>query len=414
MTDTVNQLVSYGLHSSASDWTTTPSLINVRLAENNHLWPKPEYSKIPRAGVRPDTNDPVTGLRGVPNQVLGDISMECEGLSASGAGDGVDSTSLNSTLESAYESVFGAAALTAAGDTTDGTDAGSGTTVTMDGAAVAYGNRMILVKGTTSGLYQARQVRGTSSADVTVCRALTTIVGGADTADEAEEVYCGQMWAVNNSVAGHKHQSWKIEHVGAYEGQFNGCFPQSAGWSMAFGDALKFNMGGMTSTEWTKQTAQGGSYSAPTSGSKIVCSPVYVYIGSTLMMASEVSVDTGLQVAPRPAGQADANMFGHVVVRSVPTISMTLTFGDVTAPQEATESLINTWQGTNANSTYTADVLVQAGDRPGGCAAWVAPAMDFTSVQKADVNGLQGVTITGTCTRPTGLSANSPLYHAIF
>lgn len=412
MTDTVNQLVSYGLHSSSSDWTTTPSLINVRLANNNHLWPKPEYNKISRGGVRPDTADALPGLRGAPNMVLGDVSMECEGLSAGGAGDGVDSGTLSSTLESAYESVFGAAALTADGDTSDGADAGSGTTVTADGSVVAYGRRLILIKGTTSGLYQARQVRGTSGANITICRALTTQVGAADTADEGEEIYSGQTWLVNNSVAGHKHMAWKVEHVGGFEGTFDGCFPQSAGWELSFGDILKFNMGGMTATQWSKQDAQGGSYSAATTGGKIVCSPIYFYIGSTLYMASDVSIDLGLQVAPRPAGQADANMFGHVVTRVVPTISATITYGDITAPAEATNTLINTWQGANANSSYTADVLIQAGDQPGGCAVWVAPAAEFTNVQRTEVNGLEAVTVTMTCTENS--DPPSPLYHAIF
>jgi len=412
MTDTVNQLVSYGLHSSSSDWTTTPSLINVRLAENNHLWPKPEYNKIVRAGVVPDTNDPVPGLRGPPNQVLGDISMEVEGLSGGGAGNDVESSTLSTSLASAYESVFGVAATSSQGDTTDATDAGSGTTVTMDGSPNATADEWVLVRTTTGGAYQARQAISRASSDLTVCRALTTIVGGADTADEGEVNYGGTYWYVSNAAASHKHQSWKVEHVGGVEGQFNGCFPQSAGWSMAFGEVLRFNMGGMTATEWTKQDAQGGSYSAPTSGDKVVCSPIYVYIGNSLMMASEVGIDLGLQVAPRPAGQAAANMFGHVVTRMAPTISMTLTFGDVTAPQEATNALINTWQGTYANSTYTADVLIQAGDRPGGCAAWRAEAMDFTSVQRVDVNGLEGVTITGTCTEASG--ALGPLVHAIF
>jgi hypothetical protein len=170
----------------------------------------------------------------------------------------------------------------------------------------------------------------------------------------------------------------------------------------------------MTATQWSKQDAAGGSYVAPTTGNKVVCTPLYFYIGNDLYMASEVNIDLGIQVAPRPANQTDANMFGHVVVRVVPTITATIMYGDITAPQEATNTLIDTWQGANANSSYTADVLVQAGDRPGGCAAWVAPAAEFVNVERTESNGMEAVNITMRATESSNADAAATFYHAIF
>ena len=413
MTDTVNQLISYGLHSSSSNWTTTPTMINVRLADNNHLWPKPEYNKITRSGVIPDTNDPVAGLRGPKNMLLGDVSMECDGLSSSGAGDGVAASSLSTTLESAYEALFGVAHDSSTGELTDATEAGTGTSLIMASSSVNAATDWVLAQNLSEGYYLARQIESVSTDTLTVCRGPTTIDGNADGWNESQTAYGALDWYTSNTTPNHKHMGWKVEHVGGYEGQFNGCFPMSAGWSLAVGDVLKFNMGGMTATTWTKQAAQGGSYSAPTSGNKIVCTPIYFYIGSALYMAHDISIDLGLQVAPRPANQTEANMYGHVVVRMAPTISATITYGDISTPQEATNSLVDTWQAaTAANSSYTADVLIQAGNRPGGTAAWRAEALDFTDVQHVDVNGMEGVRITGTCTEASG--AQGVLAHAIF
>lgn len=413
MTDTVNQLISYGLHSSSSNWTDTPSMINVRLADNAHLWPKPEYNKLTRSGVIPDTNDPVVGLRGPKNMLLGDISMECEGLSGSGAGDSTAASSLSSTLESAYESVFGVAADSSTGETTDATEAGTGTSLIMASSSSNAATDWILAQNLSEGYYLARQIESVSTDTLTVCRGPTLITGQADGWNESAVAYGGLDWYTANTSPNHKHMAWKIEHVGGFEGTFDGCFPQSAGWTMEAGGILRFNMGGMTATEWSKQDAQGGSYSAATTGGKIVGTPIYFYIGSSLYMAHDVSIDLGLVVAPRPSGQTDANMFGHVVVRMQPTISATITYGDITTPQEATNTLVNTWQAsTAANSTYTADVLIQCGNVAGGTAAWRAEAFDFRDVQHTEVNGMEAVRISGVCTEASG--AQGVLAHALF
>lgn len=415
MTDTLNQIISYGLHSSAYDWTSTPTTVDLQLAENVHFWPSPEYNKITREGVVPGNNENVPGLRGVPNMSLPDVSMECEGLSASGAGDATDADTLSSTLEYAYECVFGVASNGSIGDTADGLDAGSGTTVTCDGSPAAVGGDFVLVKTTTGGIYQARQVESRSGSDITICRALTTLVGAADTADEGEVIYGGQRFFLDLDAPNHKHLYFKSEHVGGYEGEFFGVMPGGANWSVTAGDILRFNMTGLMATSWTKQAAQGGSYSAPTTGSKIVAQPIYVYLGSTLLMASNVSIDLGLQVVPRPAGQAEANHFGMVVRGARPTISCTVLYGDGTAPAEITETLMNTLQGTAANATATNDVLVQVGDKPGSCAVWRMEAADATDVQRTTVDGLEAVQITFTAT-DVGAAGNNPgcLSHAIF
>lgn len=387
--------LAIGLHSSAADWETFPSS-TVDIDPDQISKPEWTYVNLPINPYRGD-GEGEPGINGAKAASI-PLDFVLRGVN-SGAGDGV-STSAATKMDAirlVLEALTGSAVSDDSGDTTDGVDAGTGTTVTMDGAAGNTDGNAILVKGATSGLYQAREVVSTSGADVTVCRALTS-GGGADTADEGEVAYASASWYLDADLGDHKHLGVDYEEDDGtrrqlYAGLGNGVFRLTGGAKLLFNTNLVFS-------DWEDVASGLSAYSAPTRGDPTPVIDAPFWMGSSEYLAYGHEIDLGLQLSPRTSDNAPNGFYGHRVFGFNATWKFKILRGGLT--REANEALLNTLQ---ARAT-TQDLLLQVGRTPGACWAFRAPAADIMAKEIVD-NGQTVIECTAELKR-SGNHSNVP------
>jgi hypothetical protein len=394
MSDRVNlNSLRAGIHTSTTDWTSTPGSLTFHRPLNSPIF-DPGYTAIERADQRAD-GATTPALRGPKNVSLPDITVELTGLSGGGAGDSTDASTLGHAVSDFLTSVMGQVASNATGETTDGSDAGSGTTVTADASTSFTDGDGILVKGTTSGKYVAREVTGASTADITIDRALTTDDGTADTADEGEVIYAARTYAPAMTTG--DHVPFYLDAEGEnFRRVFTGCHA-SASLTLGAGGMAQLNLSGIMATDWTDSPEANPTYADPTTGSPIVLVDCPMWIGSALYYGSVNSIDFGVTYEPRVAQGGPAGHWGMVATaKKAPTFTGEINFGALDG--EATDALLATWRGTYEHSAPTFDVGIQMGRQPGSAAYFRAPAARFTSINLAARGGQVVAQFTATCT----------------
>jgi len=391
--------VQYGQHASTTDWSSTPGSLKHLRPRNAPVWPIP-LTHRDRSGYQTGNQERIKDIVGSKGPEVTDLELDAYGLDSSGAGDGTDASTLDTDAYEILSVAFGGTQ-DGTGDTSDASDAGSGTTVTMDAAAAFAAGDGMLIKGTTSGKYVAREAVSVSSADVTVDRALTTDVGAADTADEDEVVYAARSFYL--APLQHDVSHLYVRAEGAdWRRDYYGCLFATLEIDATDPLALVYRVGGLQSTDWADDVSdENPSYSAPTRGSLINTYDSPLWLDSTLYMAHSVKAIVELAIAPR-TGQGGANgRHGFAVVGRTARIEATLRSGGLTTPHEVSDTAATTFRGDSV-----VDLGVQFGRSPGAASYLRAPAAEVR-LDPVDDNGMLGWQMVAHCTE-SGNHSNVP------
>lgn len=381
-----------GLHAS-NDWTTVPGSLK---------WVEPSsgvtyvgsYNAIERDLERDDAM-PYSKLQGTKNTGLRNFTLPIKGISG-GAGDGVSTDAYNKMDITAemLTAFCGAAPVDASGDTTTG--AGSGTTITCAGHGFAVGDA-VLVKGDTGAKYQTRFVTAVSAGSFTVCRSLTEDDGTAEGSGTGEVIYAGAVWQPAHGNANHLHLAADLETTQGRR--------QLVG--MLGNPTINFPAGGVAGlsvdldgSDWSAPALANPTFSAPTAGShiKVINSPMH--IGSSLYMATDISLDFGLDNQDRASDGAPNGRWGFATVSKAPVLRARVHYGSLTSPSEVTDAFLQTLQGETNQ-----DILVQIGRSAGACMAIRLPDADIRVGDPERTNGQWTLSLEMRGTRPAGGSA---------
>lgn len=391
MADTHEHLLRYKVGDNTSQWQAEPSGDPVYVVTTSPVVfrPAPEFRELPREGkVLPD-GEHVPGVRGIQNVEFGNLDFDLEGLSGGGAGDGVDASTLLSTMFPLLAAVLGGSQASTGG-VTDASDGGSGTTVNAaagDGAGFAAGDAM-LVKGTTSGSFQAREVVSVATDAITADRTLTDDAGAADTADEDEVLYGARTLYPVNNVSEPLHLWFASEHDNDAR-EVRGAMPTGMSLNVGAGDILRLILSGIRCTDWLTAIASGaGTYAAPTTGNPIVCAPLILHIGSTRYVAHDFGFDFGINIVQRK-GPGPNNVLGFARKGTRGALTCKVSQGVLTAPQELTQALRESIQGASTYSANTVDVSLQIGDQPGATMYIRMPAARGMITADGEEDGLR-------------------------
>lgn len=395
--------IRMGLH-AANDWTSVPSTLKFIAPEPG--WTKRNmHERIQRPHQAGD-GERYHSKRGRRSCGISGLSLPVHGISG-GAGDG-DSTDVANNMDiiaECLEALCGRALTDRTGDKTDSSDAGTGTSVILDGAPTDIdAGSAILVKGATSGKYQLRWVTAVNDDTLTICRSLTTDLGVAEDAAEGAVVYACAHTYLNPSTNNHKHLYAEFEDDLDYWrlfGLFGNAQLRATG-----GEILHLTFSDLVGTTWDNdQSLPSLTHSEPTHGGDVPCVMVPVWIGGTLYMASNLAFDFGLAPSPRPSDGAPAGHYGFTVPKPAATaLTMTLHSGSLTAPSEVTAAQRALFEGDDNRN----DILVQWGRTAGEVFGIRLPDADL-EIEEVHENGQQMLNVTARPSRPQGGEASSTL-----
>lgn len=384
MTDTLtrNALIHVGLHASTSDWTTVAaSLIS---ADVEGFDPKAGFERLRSPSMAGDGKQAVS-RKGKSIAQIPAFKIPLRGCKSGGAGDSVASGAgaNNELVDILLEALLGQAASGATGETTDGVDAGSGTTVNASAATSFAAGDGILVQGTSSGKLNAREVVSAASAAITVDRALDND-GTADTADEGVDIYAMDTYSLAWATAAHKHLTFKVTEETGDTKTWIGCLPSSAELDFPLSGDATLTLNGFDFTDF-KTTEAAGTYSAPTVGEEVVCIDSPVFIGSQEYLSHGIKVAIANGAKPRVASGTPRGVAG-MVCADKKTVTVTAKILVGTLSRNATESLKATLE------TTTQDVSFQHGRDAGGVCYCRFATADTISVDIGDENGQRVMT----------------------
>lgn len=349
-----NDLVFIGLHASAADFSTVPSsLLSVDAAE---FKPTYDYERLRSDSQRGDGRQQDSRV-GKKLAEIPTLKVPLRGCKSSGAGDGVSSGAgaNNLVLDAILQSVFGQAASASTGETTDASDAGTGTTVTIDAASGFAAKDCIVVQGSSSLRWNARQVESVATADLTVDRALLND-GAADTAKEATVVYAMDVYRIDWTEHAHKHLGIKHSKDDGVVEMFLGCLGSALELDFPAGGDATASLTGIGFSEHNRDES-AGTYSQPNEGEEVVVLDSPFFVGSSEYFATGVKVSIALERATRMADGSRNGNAGFVVSKKSVTVTAKILVGSLS--REVAESLVETWRGTPQ------DVAFQHGRTPG-------------------------------------------------
>ena len=124
-----------------------------------------------------------------------------------------------------------------------------------------------------------------------------------------------------------------------------------------------------------------------------MAAPLILHVGSTRLSAADFNFDCGLSVAARPGSGGPNNVLGYVKKAARPVLTCTAIVGALTSPQEVTEALRTTYQGSTKHDVSTQDVSLQIGDRPGGTLYIRIPAARVTITGEGELDGMETVSL---------------------
>lgn len=390
-------LLKFGKHASSTD-VSADAVTQYFLEPQTDPELTTDVEKLDRDLVRGD-NENYASIVGKKMTAI-NFNMEVRGIQqAGGTGGAGDSQSAayttNTQLGSLLDCVCGVNGNNDSGETTDAADAGTGTTVTMDAATSLSNQNGVLVKGTTSGKYQAREVVSTSGDDVTICRELTTDTGAADTAAESEVAFASASWYLDADNANHIHAFFDAEGY-AWRRKLYGCLGNCT-FNVENGAVMtaNFTMGG---TDWLDVAEANPTFTAQRAGTPAVAIDSAFHIGSTRYDLLETSIDLGLTMQDKTTFDGTNGMAGFAVTRAQPVITAKLYYSD---------TLLNTLQGAT-----TQDVLLQIGSTAGSTIAFRMPAGSTRNAKRSITNGMETIDVEFVGSRPT--SGNGSLRIHLF
>jgi hypothetical protein len=371
-------LLHIGLQSSAAAWgTVASSLVSLDTDPAN---PAIDKERLQSPSMSGDGLE----VASRPGKTIADmpsIALPLRGCKSGGAGDTVSSGggTANTVLDVLLQSFFGQAPASASGETTDATDAGSGTTVTADAASAFTAGDGLVVAGTTSGKLNARQVVSVSSADITVDRALLND-GSADTADENTTIYAMDSYKLDFDGTNHKAFTLKHSKDGGQVDTFIGC--QAASLELAFprgGDA-KATFSGIDFSDYSSGES-ASTYSAPTVGDNVVCLDSPFFIGGTEAYAYDIAVNINTDLQMRAADGTPRGHAGFAAVKKTVECTAKILLGSL--GREYAEGDIEA----NLRAAGTLDVAFQHGRSAGAISYVRIPAASTQSAKVVSENG---------------------------
>lgn len=387
----LDRLFQIDKHDNANEPLTAPSSF-VFVEPASPFSPDHSYEKLPITSQRGDGSI-VPDINGRKNRSLGSPAFYLRGLETP-AGDGVaaDASAYAQILDRICEPVFGTDVNEPTGETADGSDAGTGTTVTADATTGFTAGDLIAVQGATSGRLQTRQVVSAAGADITIDRGLLDTTGTAEDAAESSVIYALASWDFDPSVQCVPHLAVDYERTDGRR-QFLGALPTSAVFTFADGQAITVTLNGLMASDWSDEADADPSFSAAVEGSEIIAQDMRFYIGSSQYYARDhvITVDLGVQPLT-----ADAGPNGHMgFVRVTPTVTWTCNIYRGADGRSADEALENTLQG-----EATQDVALSVGSAAGALAYFRMPAADVQAVV-TELDGMEGLALTMKATRVT-------------
>lgn len=403
--------IQVGLHTSATDFIDTSTNPAKFFHLTTPITPDPTYNREDRSNYQSCNGEPLPSDQVEKSPTFGqDLSIQLRGLSGGGTADGISASTLGLPLEDLFLSCFGTVT-NGVGETTDGADAGTGTTLTLDASPSTAVGTALLVTGTTSGKAQAREVRAPSGVNINMCRGLTTDQSAAEDPDESTLCPASRTYTAGNQVPDRIHWFLDTENAGAWRRLISGAM---ANMVLTFERSKKamVTLNGIVQTDWNPPSPASPVCVDPTGGLTI---PVYdspMWIGSDLYMATGLTVDLGLTIAPRFSDGGPNGSWGFVVERCLPKLSFELRAGSNTAPYEVTDAQLEAFRG---NTQY--DCLWQFGRAAGAACAIRVPALDFTSARRTANGGQEVITCEATATDASVVAnaeGDAPLRFHIF
>ncbi len=369
MSDRNDSYLQIGFHQSTNDWddvTGTKKFLRTMGKPNLHGL---KYERLP-LDLQTADGSKVADLQGaLMLDTVPDLPFPATGLSGGGAGDGVLTSALSNEFEELLDMLFGATATETQGDTTDGVDAGTGTTVNMDGTIATTGaNRAYLIRGTNSNRLMPRFQESSAGVAATVCRALTN-AGVADTALEAQVAPGGKVWNIATAAANRTHAFIDVEAANRRD-IIKGVMFSTLTFQISARQLLQLVFGGGRFSDALPNTSQADpTYSAPTTGSKVKVWNSPFWIGSAEYMAKNPTFVVTLTLEERASEGGAAGVYGYMVTGVDVALSASIHRG--TLNMQAADSLVDTLQG-----EATQDLLLALGNTAGAAYAIRIPAAD--------------------------------------
>ena len=365
-----NTFLQMGAHASATSLA-MPSLVFVEPVTG--FEDVADFEPVDRDFERGDGKE-YTSLNGYKTGAINNLSVPVHGLGSGGAGDGTSSSALLTAIPTnILTMLMGAAPSNYTGEATSASQADEDT-VTADAAYTdVVAGAMVAVKGADSDLLHARFVSAVSSADATVTPNLTQRDGTVENAKASDIVYGMRVWALNEATGDVTPLAADVEgpnHRRQYKngtGSFTLNLPSGGFASLA---------GSLEFSDWEDVAEANPTFSAPTQGGhvRVIDSPLY--IGDSLYMASNMSLDFGVTFEPRESDGAPNGKFGQVATRTQPVLTARLASGTLTTPNEVTDAFLATLQGTQTAVKTPQAVFLQVGRTVGAVMGIYMPAAE--------------------------------------
>jgi hypothetical protein len=380
------RILRMGLHSSASDFSSTPGTL-VFPEPMAGILDKTSQVKIERELTRGD-GEPYSRTIGAKNlDALSDMTLRLKGLGAGGAGaaEEADRLAEAQVIARILDAVLGAGANGTGATSAD--PAGTGTTLNLTSGTAQVAGRGLLVKGATSGAYVAREIVSKSTDAMTLDRGLTTPAGAAENPAVDEVVYASATWYAQPKLADHTHLYFDIEGDQAdSRRQLFGVMPGGVSFAFPNGGKAEVSLTGLRCTDWAAGAKASPTFAPPTEGNEITCISSPIWLGADQYDLINASLDLGLTVAPRETQTGPQGVAGYAVIDVRPRLTGSIRLGALAG--EAAQALLQAMQ---AGNTY--DVGVQFGRNPGACVYMRWPAGNFDA-ELVDLGGQEAIQFT--------------------
>lgn len=383
MTVRVDSYVQFGPHQSASDITSTSGTKRFLRPREKIQLHGAKYARLPRPYQTGDGSK-VSDLQGAQDTgTLPTFPFFVQGLSGGGAGDEVDSSTLDTPLDELLKLAFGGSTTNQTGATTHESDAGTGAQVIMDANIVSTGVAAWLIRGATEQIAQPRFQLSASSATATLCRALTTRDGTADTPVEDRTASAGRVYQVSTNAPDRTPQFIDAEQSAFQRDVYRGVYVSRVVFTITPGQLLTADFDFVYSAADFAASVQTPSYSAATGGSEIKCWSSRGWFGATLVMPKAVTITVENTLEPRESQGGPQGNYGWAVVDNNVTFETTLHMGSLTLEQA--RSYVTTLQGQNTlDLLFSAGASVAGSVPVGAAAAFRLPAADVDAEVIAD------------------------------
>lgn len=398
--------VRFGLHSSVSDFSSTPGTLPFLEPKVAGLMPF-DTERLDENVFRGDGMDSpaIVGVKTLPDIQL-DLDMRGVASNTGGALAAATATEVGPLLNS----IMGVSSVDPSGaSTTITADNGSTSSLTL-ASTTNFADGVGVLFETTSGRVVREQVSKLGSV-LTLDRAW---VDGAPASDAVP--YRSVYWTLEQAVNAHVHammrgegQDWRRDFVGC---------AGSLVISGAEGKPVSFSSK-WKPTDWADADEANPSFVAPTAGNYIMNINGGLWIGAEKFMFKSWSLDLGFEVQPAGSITGPNGVQGYKVTKKAPVLTGMLYFGTGGASVgeisdsagnvrfDQIQGLINkglTTAKAKGSRADTYDIALQVDDRPGACLYVRMPAAELSGTMTID-NGLEMISLIAKPRRPASGSA---------